>query len=113
MKCAPFCDDSAKRIPRFARIPTGIALDVREPADERVAVELLELGKRLAVDDPRDHLERVELVAEVLRDEPVEVGRVDDRRLRRSRAPTGRAAGRRGCRTICRASASACSSDVA
>ena len=22
-KCAPFCDDSAKRIPRFARIPTG------------------------------------------------------------------------------------------
>ena len=24
MKCAPFCDESAKRTPLLARIPTGI-----------------------------------------------------------------------------------------
>ena len=40
MKCAPFCDDSAKRTPLLARIPTGIALDPRPAADERLAVEL-------------------------------------------------------------------------
>jgi hypothetical protein len=97
--------------PAVREDPDREALDPREAADERVAVERLELVEAAAVDDPRDHLERVELVAEVLRDEPVEVGRVDDRGLGR-RAPTATAAVAE-VRDDLRASASACSSDVA
>ena len=81
MKCAPFCADSAKRMPWLARIADRIALDVREAADERLAVELLELVEAAAVDEARDQLARVDLVAEVLGDQAVEVGRVDGGRL--------------------------------
>ena len=71
----------------FARIATGIALDPREAADERLAVERLELGEPRAVDDPRDQLVRVHLVLEVLGHEPVEVVRVERRRLGRRDVP--------------------------
>ena len=90
-----------------------VALDPGEAADERVAVERLELVEAAAVHDPRDHLQRVELVAEVLGDEPVEIGRVDDRLARARRAPTGAGGRSPRCATIWRASASACSSEVA
>ena len=70
--------------------PDGVTLDPREAADERVAVERLELVEAAAVDDARDHLERVELVAEVLGDEAVEVGRVDGGRLGRRDLPGAR-----------------------
>ena len=43
MKCAPFCADSAKRTPLFARIPTWKPSIRAKPVDERLAVELLEL----------------------------------------------------------------------
>ena len=76
MKCAPFCDDSAKRTPLVREDPDRMALDPREAADERLAVQRLELVEAAAVDDARDHLARVELVAEVLGDEAVELGRV-------------------------------------
>ena len=112
MKCAPFCDDSAKRTPWFARIADRIALDPGEAADERLAVELLELVEARAVDDPGDHLARVELVAEVLGNEAVQVGRVERGRLRRCELP-GLGSGGSRCRTISRAIASACSSEVA
>ena len=49
-----------------------------EAADQRRAVEALELQEAAAVDDSCDQLERVEFVTEVLRDQPVEIGRVDD-----------------------------------
>ena len=69
-----------------------MALDPGEPADEGVAVERLELVEAAAVDDPGDHLERVELVPVVLGHDPVQVGRVDRGRLRRRDLPG------RGCR---------------
>src|SRR5581483_8853446 len=65
----------------------GIALEPGEAADERLAVERLELVEAAAVDDPRDHLPRVELVAEVLGDEAVQVGGVERGRLRRRPLP--------------------------
>ena len=73
----------------FARIPTGIALDAREAGDERLAVELLELVEAGAVDDARDQLARVGLVAEVLGDQPVEVGGVERGRLGLCDVPGG------------------------
>ena len=93
--------------------PDGMALDAGEPADERVAVERLELVERLPSTIRAITSSRSSCVAEVLGDEAVEVGRVDDRRLRRQRRPRASAAGRRGCATIWRAIASACSSEVA
>src|SRR5207247_9628186 len=61
--------------------PDREALDVRPAADERLAVELLELVEAAAVDDPRDDLARIELCAVIVRNEPVQIGRVDGRRL--------------------------------
>ena len=81
MKCAPFCDDSANRTPLFARIPTGRPLDPGEPADERLAVERLELVEAAAVDEPGDDLADVDLLPERLRDQAVEVGGIDGGRL--------------------------------
>ena len=60
----------------FARIADRIALDPREAADERLAVERLELVEARAVHDPGDQLARVDLLAEVGRDQAVELGRV-------------------------------------
>src|SRR5207253_6465503 len=62
--------------------PDRIALDPREAADERLAVERLELVEAAAVDEAGDDLARVDLLAEALRDEAVEVGGIDGRRLR-------------------------------
>ena len=90
MKCAPFWDDSAKRMPAVREDPDWEALDPRKAADEGGAVERLELVKAAPVDDPCDELERVELVPEVLRDEPVQVGRIGDGRLRRCQLPRQR-----------------------
>ena len=55
----------------------GVALDSREAADERLAVQLLELVEAGAVDDAPDDRAGVELVAEVLRHEAVQLGRVE------------------------------------
>ena len=89
-----------------------IALDAREAADERLAVELLELVEARAVDDPADHRAGVELVAEVLGNEAVELRRVE-RGLLDGCELQGEARGGSRWRTISRAIASACSSDVA
>ena len=112
-KCAPFLGRLREEDAAVGEDPDRVALDAREAADEGVAVERLELVEAAAVDDPRDHLERVELVAEVLGDDPVEVGRDRRRAARAPRSPRGAAAGSPRWRTIWRASASACSSEVA
>ena len=94
--------------------PDRDPLDAREACDERLAVQRLELVEARAVDDPRDQLARVGLLAEVLGDEPVELARVERRRLRCARAPrAARACARCRFRTMLRASASACSSEAA
>ena len=43
MKCVPFSALSENRMPLLARMPTGHAVDVGEAADQRRAVERLEL----------------------------------------------------------------------
>ncbi len=73
--------------PAVREDPDRIPLDASEAAHEGVAVERLELVEAAAVDDPRDQLERVELVAEVLGNEPVEVCRIDDGLLRSGELP--------------------------
>jgi hypothetical protein len=65
MKCAPFCAISENRMPLLATMPTGIAPDMREAADERRAVERLELVELAAVDDARDDLAHVVGLARV------------------------------------------------
>ena len=82
MKCAPLGADSPKRTPLLARIADRVALDPREAADERLAVERLELVEAGAVDEARDQLARVDLLAEVGRDQAVELGRVGGGRPR-------------------------------
>src|SRR4029453_2325257 len=59
----------------------------REPAHERLAVELLELVEAAPVDDPRDQLAWIGLLGEVLRYQPVELRRVGDGILRRGDVP--------------------------
>ena len=54
--------------------PDGIALDPCEAGDERLAVERLELVEARRVDDARDQLPRIDLMAKVLRDEAVQLG---------------------------------------
>ena len=61
--------------------PDRVALDPRPAADERLAVERLELVEARPVHDPGDHLARIELGAVVVRNQPVELGRVCNRRL--------------------------------
>ena len=75
-KCAPFCGRLAEEDAVVRQDPDRVALDPREAADERLAVERLELVEARAVDDPGDQLARVDLVAEVGRDQAVELGRV-------------------------------------
>ena len=58
-----------------------VALDVREARHERLAVERLELVEARAVHDAGDHLACVGLMAEVLRDQSVELGRIGGRRF--------------------------------
>src|SRR4029077_3106113 len=57
------------------------ALDPRPRANQRLAVERLELVGTRAVDDPRDQLTCVDLVTKVLRNEPVELRGVRNGRL--------------------------------
>jgi hypothetical protein len=49
---------------------------MREAADERLAVQRLELVQHRAVDEPGDHLADVVGLAQVLGDDAVQVGRV-------------------------------------
>ena len=86
-KWAPFWADSGEEDAAVRENPDRMALDAGEPADERVAVEGLELVEPAAVDEPRDDLQRIELVPIVLGDDPVEVGGVDSRRLGRRDLP--------------------------
>jgi len=58
-----------------------VALDVRPAADERLAVERLELVEPAAVDDARDHLPRIHVRPVVVGDQPVQILRVEHRRL--------------------------------
>ena len=58
--------------------PDVEALDAGKAGDERLPVELLELLEARAVDDARDELARVDLMAEVLGDQPVQLGGVGD-----------------------------------
>ena len=98
----------------LARIADRVALDARPAADERLAVALLELVEARAVDDPGDQLARVDLRAVVVGDQPVELAGIDGGRLRLARPATA-APAELPCRlrTIRRAIASACSSEVA
>ncbi len=114
MKCAPFCDALREEDAVVREDPDRVALDVRPAADERLAVERLELVEPRAVDDARDHLARIDLRAVVVGDQPVEIRRVDRGRLGRRRASQG-GTGRAACAfaTMRRAIASACSSEVA
>ena len=56
--------------------------DAREPADDRRAVERLELAEARAIHQPCDHFVHVVLGADVAGDERVEVLRIVRRRLR-------------------------------
>jgi len=90
-----------------------VALDARPPTHERLAVEVLELVEARAVDEARDQLARIEERAVVVRHKAVELG---GSCTGGSGSATSQGAGAGGrCRfaTILRASASACSSDVA
>ena len=89
----------------------GVALDLGEAGDERLSVERLELVETRAVDDAGDQVACVGLVAEVFRDQAVELRRVGRGRLCWLVPRAG--SGLRPCRlrTIWRASARACSSD--
>ena len=87
-----------------------VAPRVGEAGDERLAVEL-ELLKR-EPSTGRDQLARIDLVAEVLRDQAVE-SRVEGRRLRLGDVLNPCLAGASRLRTMLRAMASACSSEVA
>ena len=61
--------------------PDRVALDAREPGDEGLAVQCLELIEAGAVDDAGDQLACVGLVPVVLRDEAVQLGGICRRRL--------------------------------
>jgi hypothetical protein len=65
----------------------GKPFDSGEPADEGLAVESLELVKAAAVDDPGDHLARVERLPVVVGNQAVELGRVGGGLLSRDQVP--------------------------
>ena len=88
MKCAPFCADSAKRTPLLARMPTGKPSIRAQPQTSVSPYSALNSSRRDAVDDARDQLARVDLVAEVLGDEAVQLGRVRERAAPAGRRPT-------------------------
>src|SRR5439155_21738971 len=64
-----------------------VALVAREPGDERLAVERLELVEPGAVDDASDELTGVGLVFVVLWNQSVELGRIGRGRLRFGELP--------------------------
>ncbi len=59
-------------MPLLARIATGKSPEVRETADQRLAVEGLELVELGVVDEARDHLAHVVRLAQVARHDAVE-----------------------------------------
>ena len=73
MKCAALSADSEKRMPLLATMPDRVAVDVREAAHERRAVELLELRELAAVHEPRDHFAHVPGLAGVCRNQAEQV----------------------------------------
>ena len=83
MKCAAFSALSENRMPLLARMPTGMPAQMREAGDERRAVERLELVELGGVDQPRDDLAHVVLLARVRRHDAVELGRGELRLARR------------------------------
>ena len=64
-----------------AEDPDLEAPDEGPAGDHRVAVAGLELVEQAAVDDARDHLAHLELLLDVVRDDPVELVGVVERRL--------------------------------
>ena len=79
MKCAPFQRRLAEQHAVVGQDADRIAVEVREAAHERLAVALLELVELRGVDQARDDLVDVVRLAQVGRDDRVEVGRVDHR----------------------------------
>ncbi len=75
MKCVPLSALSLNRMPLLARMPIGKAVDVREAANERLAVERLELVELGAVDDARDDVADVVGRARIGRHDAVELFR--------------------------------------
>src|SRR5262249_40617698 len=67
--------------------PDRESLDMRETADERLAVERLELVEATAVDDPGDYLARIERLSVVVGNQPVELPWVGRRFLGREHVP--------------------------
>ena len=110
MKCAPFSELSEKSTPLLARMPTGIAHDPGEAADERLAVELLEFLEAAAVDDPGDDLAHVERLPQVRRDDAVEFLAGRRPGLRGSAVSSSKRHGGSSVSTMFRAISRACSS---
>ena len=67
--------------------PDRKAVDPREAADERLSVERFELVEAAPVDNPGDHLARVEGLPVVARDQAVELSRVGGGLLSRDQVP--------------------------
>ena len=65
MKCAPLSARLAEQDAVVGEDPDRVAVDVREAADQRRAVERLELVEARAVDEPRDQLVHVVRLAHV------------------------------------------------
>ena len=84
--------------------------DAREAADQRRAVERLELVEAAAIHQPRDHLAHVEALARIARDDAVEVARVVAAAAPASATSQGYVLRRLRLLTMLRTIASACSS---
>ena len=67
-------------MPLLARIADRMAEDVGESADQRLAVERLELVELAAVDDARDHLAHVERLRQIGADDAGDLRGVEERR---------------------------------
>ena len=82
MKCAPLTALSENSTPLLARIATGMPVDMREAADQRGAVERLELVEFAAIDDAGDDFVDVVGRADIVGDDRVEFLRSIFRRAR-------------------------------
>ena len=95
MKCAALSADSLKRIPLLAMMPTGWPSRWAKRADDRRAVERLELLQLAAVDDAPQHVAHVVGRARVERDEVEQAVRVLRPAARGARRSHGGAGGAR------------------
>ena len=75
IKCAPFSDDSLKRMPLLAMTPTGYPWMCAKP-HTKVAVKLFEFVKFAAVYDACDYFPDVIRLSNVRRDDTVNLGRI-------------------------------------